>query len=474
MMSPIASLTLSISDNATPYYLQLREQILAAIREKRVSPEDKLPSSRSLANMLGVSRSVVTQTYDQLVAEGVLVSKPKRGIFIANTSLITMPLESLPEAKSAEPEKTVGYFDSSADHSVFPHKAWAASMRRAWLNPDPKILMGNYRLGFPQLKEQLAKFLYSLRGLECGAEQIIITAGNRDALQLLQHMLKKHVNQWYTENPTYPPINASLTGQLEHLDVQLGGALPPENTSPWAAVITPCRQYPLGISYSSQCREKWLQTLSEKQGFVIEDDYDNEFIFHGRPVTTLFQAAKHRVSAEERVFYVGSFSKTLFRGLRLSYVVVPKAFVKPVLESQKQLGQSASLPMQPALSDFMASGAFYRHLNKMRRHYRMKRDYLESLLNAHLSQWFEWEKPTAGMHILLRLKTPYADDPEISGFLKSYAMTQGLQLSLLEDHYVDPMLATKGIVLGFSNTSENDMECWVNVISQCLGCYFDG
>ncbi|ADZ89389.1 MocR-like pyridoxine biosynthesis transcription factor PdxR [Marinomonas mediterranea] len=477
IMSAIASLTLSVSHNTTPYYQQLREQILTAIREKRVKSEERLPSTRNLAKTLGISRSVVTHTYDQLIAEGVLVSMPKRGIFIANVSHITLPSARLNSVAVTDIEKNEGskgdatparYFDSSADHSVFPYREWAASVRRSWLNPDPNILMGNYRLGFPALKEQLAKFLHSLRGIECDPSQIIITAGNRDALQLLQHLLKSQVALWYTENPTYLPINASLTGELRGLNIIEGGVSPPDTQATWAAVLTPCRQYPLGVSYSSQYREKWLQSLSEGQGYVIEDDYDNEFIYQGRPTVTLFQAAKSRPYAEERVFYVGSFSKTLFRGLRLSYVVVPKGFVRSVLDSQIMIGQSASLPMQPALSDFIESGAFYRHLNKMRRHYRLKRDFLEALLTLHLSDWFEWEKPTGGMHILLRYKSPLSEDHQHAQRLKSQAFVQGLTLSLLEEHYLDPESAPKGLVLGFSNTAEEDMERWVVLLRDLM------
>ncbi|RDL45054.1 PLP-dependent aminotransferase family protein [Marinomonas piezotolerans] len=458
----IASLSFSLDPNGPPRYLQLQQQLLAAIEQGRLVVGDKLPSSRILANSLGVSRSVVVQTYDQLIAEGVLISEPKRGVFVADMQRVAPT--SMPSVASdvVQPYEA---FDSGIDVAAFPSKEWAASMRRAWLNPDANLLTGGFRFGYPALQRAVAAYLYALRGLECLPEQIIMTAGSRDALALLSHVLRSDTERWALESPTYPPIRASFSHlQVCHLPVTQEGCLPPKDAH-WAAVLTPCRQYPLGISYSSPVREQWLDALAQGRGYIIEDDYDNEFLYQGKMQVPLMQLAKRRGVANERVFYVGSFSKVLFRGLRMGFIVAPLAQLDRVLQSQQKLGLSASLPIQPVIADFMENGSFYRHLNRMRRHYRYKRDYLITLLEQYLQPWFEWEKPSGGMHIIARVRPHWVAQAGWCEALEHGARQRNLKLMWLQQHYPNEDVAPAGLVLGFSGPSEQELARWISVIA---------
>ncbi|OPX55503.1 transcriptional regulator, GntR family [Oceanospirillum multiglobuliferum] len=485
MKHALASLNLSLNFSEPRLSQQLVEQIKTAVQSGRLNTGDKLPASRALALSLGVSRSTTLNAYEQLIAEGVLYSEAKRGVFVAQNVSFAHTAVKLPNVVS-EPEPVLR-FDSGVDATVFPAKEWARSMRRSWLKPDLKLLQGGYPTGFPALKVALADYLYRVRGLVCSPEQIVITAGNRDALIILQHTLARIAPQaqWWLEAPCYPPMQSVLADKaqgLHYLQVdQEGACLPALSAAPYGqvAITTPNRQYPLGISMSSARRQLWLQALqhSETPLWLIEDDYDNEFIYQGRSGLPLMQA-----DLSERVFFLGSFSKVLFRGLRLGFIVAPKSQVSQLCASQKALGASASLPMQPVVTDFMLQGSFDRHLNRMRRHYRLRRDYLLSLLEQNLTPWFDWQKPTGGMHIILRFKaellaqtTGQLLDQQIARQLEQIRVSGAkIQLSVLSAHYpaqnataVDFQIG-QGFVLGFSATDERNMLLLIEQLKQVM------
>ncbi|WP_181161402.1 MocR-like pyridoxine biosynthesis transcription factor PdxR [Maribrevibacterium harenarium] len=446
-----------------PRFQQLYQQVCQGVVSGRLPVGCRLPSSRVLAQELGVSRSVVVQAYDQLLAEGVLISVAKTGLYVADGQPMAKVAPTKLQTNKPVPHTKLCQFDSGADVQMFPKREWAASMRRAWLNPASSVLTGEATGGYEPLQRALSQYLLQLRGLECAPEQVFIVAGNRDALALLQHTLQRSVAHWCIEDPCYPPIRASFAQHLT-LPIDTEGARPPTG-SRWAAVLTPCRQYPLGMAYSSLRRELWLNALAAEQGFIIEDDYDNEFIYHGKPQVPWYQVAALRGVAQERIFYVGSLSKVLFRGLRLGFVVVPKSWVSRVAMSQQQLGNAASLPLQPVVADFIETGAFYRHLNRMRRHYLQKRDYLLALLEQHLAPWFTWERPSGGMHCLIYLKNEYAIESRQKA-LHQYAQHQGLHLSWLADHFSLPGEHPKGLVLGFTAPSTEELEQWVKLLAK--------
>lgn len=475
MKHALASLTFHLEGAAGPYYQQLIDQVKAGIRLTRLNPGDKLPSSRQLAVSLGVSRSTVARAYEALLAEGFLVSEAKRGLFVAPGARVLLnsvhpPRRDLP----VEPPPVV-VCDSGADVSAFPARDWAASMRRSWLKPDLQVLEGSYSGGYPPLKEAIADYLYRVRGVSCGAEQVFVTSGNRDALSILQHTLDAQTAgaHWLLENPTYTPMRALLGNRasgLGALEVDAEGArLPPPSDSPQVAIITPNRQYPLGVSMSPTRRQAWLQAMQKAPSlWLIEDDYDNEFVYQGRMGVPLIQA-----DTQGRSFLLGSFSKVLFRGLRLGFVVVPHSQVERFRDSQQALGASASLPIQPVLTDFMRHGRFDRHLNRMRRHYRLKRDRLLGLLANHLRRWCDWQAPHGGMHIRVMLKPDWLAKRPTAVWDRQIAkdlMEINLRLEVLSDHYVAPETGVQGFLLGFSNPSEATM----SLVVQALADWFEG
>lgn len=490
MKHGIGSLRFSLDDEGAPYYQQLIDQIQQGIVSGELLVGDKLPSSRFLAGSLGVSRSTTSRAYDQLVAEGILTSEEKRGVFVA-----ALPMVSHRSAKSScpisssinkkAPQKRA--FDAGADVSVFPTKEWAASMRRSWLNPDLNVLEGGYTTGYPNLKVAIVDYLYRVRGLECSAEQVIVTAGSRDSLLLLQHAITSlgdsgySAMKWWLEEPTYPPIRQVISSSVQAgalLIDEEGPCLPTSEYASNVAVVTPNRQYPLGVSMSAARRQQWLQVLQSDSSswWLVEDDYDNEFVYQGRSNVPFIQTASVHDQTRDRVFFVGSFSKVLFRGLRLGFIVAPMKHIETLHKSQQVLGASASLPIQPSVADFMIQGHFDRHVNRMRRHYRLKRDVLLALLERHLATWFEWKKPRGGMHVLIELKSAFVPivqtDMALDQLIADELKLDDVQLSPLSDHYIYAQKESNtcrfGFLLGFSGPKEEEMAYIVNILQNWL------
>ncbi len=540
-----AGLTLSIdSDSSLAGYAQLVEQIQQAIHSQQLPEGTRLPSSRALAQQLGVSRSMAVQAYDELISQGYLVSKPKRGIEVAvdlqsatfkqarSSTSSTDHSQSPHKPSSPERQQPVQLppqmLDSGADSRAFPNKQWAAAMRKSWLSPDSRILEGRYHAGFPPLRRAITDYLRQVRRLEVNPEQVFITSGNRDSLSLLQHCIEAYSNQaatqqpardhtdnaphaqsepvrWFVEDPTFPPIRSALAqqqpGTLRIFSEDEINTLGPDYRSRsseagfadygngteiptgkhWATVVTPNRHYPLGISWRSELRQKWLQAAVDNRGWILEDDYDTEFVFQGKPGLPLMQTAMLRADTAERVCLLGSFSKILFRGLRIGYLVVPQAMTEHMLNTQRALGLSASLIAQPAVAEFIESGQLARHLNRMRRHYRDKRDQTHQLLQQYLSEFCDWQLPNAGMHFLLRFKQQLIEgfdesadtqrEQRLDEELAETMAQEGLRLMLLADHFAQPQQVPphqQGFLVGFTAQPIETTAHWIERIAKAL------
>lgn len=504
----ISSLQFLLNNDDGPRYKQLYLQVLEHIRQGRLRPADRLPGSRVLAESLGVSRSTVVNSYDRLIAEGILISKTKSGIFVSDDASFLLQQNQKNEARHVTPESNPRperlNFNSGIDPLAFPQQAWLKSMRASWRTPDPMVLGDNCPTGLPALKQAIADYLYQLRGLSCQPEQILVTAGSRDALTLIHHTLEKTSEEvhWLCENPTYPPIRELIHGwkkpgqRLCQLEIDGEGCPTPGDGGlsgqiSTASVLTPNRQYPTGGAMSNTRRQQWLSYLQAEQGWLIEDDYDNEFHYNGKSGIPLMQADR-----SGRVLFVGSFSKVLFRGLRLGFIVAPKQLYPLLQQTRHELGGSAALPMQPVVAEFMKNGEFARHINRMRRHYRQKRDYLLYLCEQHLSPWFHWQQPQGGMHLLIFLK-PWlinqfvtsnaallqgkegrkGPDQQISAAMRPY----NIRMHPLSDHYATQSLTSgetteyltksQGFVLGFTGPDEKTQQFIVKTLAETLSVF---
>ncbi|GHF94683.1 MocR-like pyridoxine biosynthesis transcription factor PdxR [Thalassotalea marina] len=462
-----ASLSLTIDHQSrVPIYQQLQQQIENLVSQHRLKSGDKLPSSRELAIALGISRTSSLKAIDNLIAEGVLISRVKQGVFVSNTPPnFDKPMPVSKQTKTKAREFVTG-FNSGADTAKFPHRLWAQSMRNAWLNPDDAVLQGRFADGLPALKQQIVDYVKQLRGLQCCAEQIIVTAGNRDALTILSHaLLQQKSDRVWLENPCYPQVPSLfrwLGKDIKPLALDEEGAIPPKRAT-GLALLTPCRQYPLGLAMSSERRQLWLNLLkqstdAEQKLWLIEDDYDNEFVYQGRSPVPLMQQ-----DSTQSTFFVGSFSKVMFRGLRLGFIVSPLSQVTQLIDSQQQLGFAGALAVQPALADFMQSGKFATHIRKMRRNYLQKRDVMAEQL-AKLSQFLDWQLPHGGMHLVAYLKLPYE---KLEHLICTKLHEQGVSINSLSSHYITSD-KRYGFILGFSQPNETELTRAINILHQVL------
>ncbi len=472
-MSSASSLSIVIDPTSPePKYLQLQRCIEQLVAEGRLKPLQKLPSSRELVAVLRISRTSVLRAIDNLIAEGVLVSRPKKGVFVAKyqPQLPSARGHSLENAASGGDVKSTERsalnapspllaFDSGADTSVFPNLSWGKCMKRAWLRPDIGVLDGAFEDGIPQLKQQICNYLGQLRGLKCEPSQIIVAAGNRDCLSIVCHaLISSRSHQIFLEQACYPQIPTLMkfhNNSVSTLQVDNHGVLPPNvlDQQDNLAILTPCRQYPLGMAMGSYRRQVWLDLLIARQKqsrplWLIEDDYDNEFVYQGRVNVPLMQQ-----DTSGSVFFVGSFSKVLFRGLRLGFIVSPQQHVNKIKKSQMRLGAACSSAIQPALAEFMASGQFAVHLRKMRRHYSHKRDFVLSRLSS-LADYFDWDNLSGGMHICLKLKPTYC---HLEAEIEKQARELGLRLNPLSKHYLTTDKCY-GFLIGFTQSGIDELE----------------
>ena len=468
----LESLVTVSTDHPEPLYQQLIQQLRLLIVAGRLHPSSKLPSSRHLAIELKVSRTTCTNAYQQLLAEGLLVSRQGAGIYV-NTSLAVAVHQGISKTShkaSADPSKLTSSplkttatsgFSSEPDAKSFPFPLWARCLAKAWRQPDQSLLHDSHPGGYQALRQTLSHYLYISRGVKCDAHQIVITAGQRDSLSLVSNALMSHGDSVFMENPGYPvqrEVIKSLGLKEVFLELDKQGAQLPtayqQGTN--LAIIVPSRQYPLGTAMSGPRKLAWLNYAQTHNCWLIEDDYDSEFTYERRKTDAMMG-----LDQTQKVILLGSFSKLMFQGFRLGYLVLPKPLVEVFLHTQHELGGMASLHIQPALSLFLTDRSFNPHLTRMRKLYRHRRDELCRLINLHLSPWLFVTPPDSGMHLVAFCHRPM-DDQAITVRLKD----RGISAIALSRCYANT--GPCGFLLGFSGCDDQQLGALVEVFRQAL------
>lgn len=388
-------------------YGALREVILQGVLAQGV----KLPSSREMADLYGISRGTVGTVYETLVAEGYLESRLGSGTFVlyagrerneggeaasppirlsAWAARIGMLAANRPPSGEGPIEFAIGRPDLAA----FPFREWNACLYAAVRDTRPQP---NSPQGDAALREGIARHLRRARGLDCRSQDIVIVNGSQQAIALLGLVLADHGDTVVVEEPAYNGIHDAIVaaGAVAHpAQLDEHGIVP----QPWESrllFVTPGRQFPTGAALPLQRRTALLQWASECSAVIVEDDYDSEFRHKGKPIEPL-----KALDRESRVVYIGTFSKTMPRELRLGYVVLPPGLLPAFLRAKRLFEPySSALIEQRALAAFMASGGYERHLRRMKRLYSSKFLLLSSLLENRLSHRFRWVPSDAGLHV---------------------------------------------------------------------------
>jgi GntR family transcriptional regulator/MocR family aminotransferase len=406
-------LAIELKDDKKCIYQQIYEYIRNEIREGKLQRNEKLPSTRSLAEYLQVARSTVDSAYSQLLAEGYIRSESCKGYFVCPVEeLYDLAEKQKPTELFHNQEQQTGEtkqqirFDFST-HAIsmkqFPYATWKRITREILVDANSEM----FALGDPQgdleLRTTISRYLHSARGVSCEPEQIIIGAGNDYLLMLLEKILGRHL-PIAMENPTYRRayrVFQSFAYDIKMIPMDENGIRVDvlQRSGAKAAYVTPSHQYPTGIVMPIGRRLELLKWANQEEDrFLIEDDYDSEFRYRGKPIPAL-QASDR----SGKVIYIGTFSKSIAPAIRVGYMVLPPVLLEKYRKNCGFYASTVSRIDQRILNEFIGKGHFERYLNKMRKIYREKHDFLlERLKNFEKAFWISGEN--AGLHVLLTSK----------------------------------------------------------------------
>lgn len=447
-------------------YLLLKEAIL----DRRLVAGVCLPASRLLAADYGMARNSVLYAYQQLVAEGFLHAD-RRGTRVAAlptlacTSAVTAdkalefssPVQALSRRASAlqlrQGEPLLPFAPGVPDLNAFPWSAWAGYLKKAWGEVSARQLAYAAPGGEPLLRRAIAAFLGARRGVICAPEQVFIVAGAQMALDACARLLADAGETAWLESPCYPAARTAMQAaglRVVEVPVDACGMAAAEalwqEQPPKLLYLTPSHQYPLGAVLSLERRLEFLRRVPAGKGWIIEDDYDSEFN-HVRPGHSPVPAIQGLI-ADAPVVYVGTFSKLLYPGLRIAYIVAPRWAAKSLGEALESLYRSGQAVEQRALAGFLESGRLTRHQRTMAPIYQARQAILRRELKEGFGQEVEILGGVAGLHLTLRL--PHG--PPDSEIIRQAAQLGVTARALSE--YGGPLLRQNGLVLGYGMAQE--------------------
>ena len=456
-----------------PFYQQIYESFRNRIIRGGLRPGELVLSTRSLARSLRISRLPVLNAYAQLLAEGYFESRVGAGTFIASslpgrtkaqttkyalTNAGKRPIArnaaALPPYERPSWAERLGPFQvGQPDLHKFPIEIWLKLVARYSRRMRVKALQYGDAMGLPHLREAIAAYVRTSRGVRCETEQIMIVSGAQQALDLATRVLLDAGAVAWVEEPGYWLVHRALQSagcravpvpvDSDGLMVAAGIKL---HRKARAAFVAPSHQYPLGVTMSATRRQE-LQDWAQRAGaWIIEDDYDSEYRFDGMPIASL-----QGLDRNARVIYIGTFSKIMFPSLRLGYIIIPADLVERFAATREVLDLCPPHITQAVMADFIREGHFARHIRRMRPIYAERRCVLVGELERELSDQLEIVGDEAGMHLATFLASKL-NDREIA----AKAAQQSLCLSALSSLYLGSA-SRRGFVLGFGNTKAKDI-----------------
>src|SRR5260221_9399975 len=457
---------------------RLYEGLRGAILAGALPPGYRLPSSRELARELNVSRNTVSFVVDQLAMEGYVdVAQGPRQAYRTATkhgavaggqpsrrSPATLHLwRWAPRVRKADwPFVNEGqprpFLPGLSDARAFPHDSWARCLRRA---ARSALTSGEAALNRPSLQAALLRHLVEHRGVRAQARQIIITPSAQASIELIARVLLDAGDIAWIESPGYGGARVALEAAgavIRGVGLDRSGiAFRGRRDRPRLIFVTPSHQYPTGRLMPINRRKELLAFAASNGAAIIEDDYDSEFHYDGRPV-----AALQGLDETGSVFYVGTFSKSMFADVRSGYAIVPGNLVELFERAQRHSGQIVPAPLQEALAEFIDDGIFAAHIRRMTRIYRERRDRLVQALGAAASHGLKIAPPAGGMQLLAPL------DPRLSGvdISERFAKTGG-EAPPLSRHFTGEITG-QGLFLGFAAWTEREIDAGAEIIGSVM------
>ena len=478
------------TSSQVPLYRQLYESLRQAILTGQLRPSARLQSTRELAAELGVSRNTVMNAFEQLLAEGYLEGQVGSGTYVSRAlpddmlragAVSVRAARARPKGRalsergrviadtmvnaSPAPSSTRAFRPGIPALDAFPFDVWMKLTARRWRYPRRELLGYGDSAGYGPLREAISGYLGAARAVLCEPEQVIITSGTQQALDIAARLLLDPCDSVWIEDPGFLGARSSLIGagarlvpvpvDDEGLDVARGATVCP---SARLVYVSPSHHFPLGVTMSLARRLSLLEWASRAGAWILEDDYDSEYRYAGRPL-----AALQGLDKEGRVIYLGTFSKILFPSLRLGYMVVPPDLVEAFKNARAILSRFSPSIEQAVLTDFIMEGHFARHIRRMRELYRERQQCLIEAARRELGDALGLEPDEAGMHLVGQLRRG-TDDLAVS----RKASEVGVEASPLSLYFIE-RAGTSGLILGYAGYDEREIRKGVRLLAAALG-----
>jgi GntR family transcriptional regulator/MocR family aminotransferase len=459
---------------------RLYEAAKAAIHQQRLGAGKKLPSSRDLARDLGIARNTVIAAFEQLAAEGYVRSAQGSGTYVSNLMKMasTKPVAASPSLDillsrrgaqicanpAASRFEIQPFAPGAADFSAFPFKLWQRLQNRVWREGRSDLLDTGNSGGYLPLRHAITDYLRMSRSVKVSVGQVLITAGTQHALDLCAQLLADPGDLAWVEDPGYWGARLALRSNelsLRAIAVDADGAKPSEAdiaTHPRLIYLTPSHQYPTGAVMSLARRRELLDIAARKQAWILEDDYDSEFRYTGRPLASL-----QGLDTNNRVLYMGTFSKVLYPGIKVGYLVVPEVLAQPFKNALYDLQRPGQLMVQAALADFIQAGHFTAHLRKLRQIFGARREMLRRTLAAPLlERGIAISSEESGLHLVVELP---ADADDVA--LERRAAASGIQVRALSTYFLASP-TRKGLLVGYAYVTPENILRYGHALAQLI------
>ena len=496
-----------------PLFRQIYESLRESILERKLAGGAGIPSSRELAALLGLSRMTVISAYEQLLAEGYLVTKRGSGTFVSESLpeeqqrvsfrargdvgkvertfptlrefahrrqgriKLSTSCKRLVEQKSNLPKYLPSLRPFRAGVPAldqFPIEMWAKLSRARWRKFSASDLSYGPAAGLDALRESVAEYVQAFRGVRCDASQVMIVSGTQQAVDICARLLLDPGDQVLFEDPGYRTARAALAAagaQIMPMPVDTQGAIVSEGArlSPHArlAYVTPSHQFPLGVTLSIERRMELIHWAHKNQGMIIEDDYDSEYRYAHRPIPSL-----QGLDSGERTIYIGSFAKVIFPALSLGYAIIPSCLIPAFEAALTLVGRPPSILDQTILTDFIVGGHFSRHLRRMRKVHESRRTALVESLTEHLGDRVEIIGADAGLHCTALFRDGVLTKSRSARDIVEGICRMDYVVRLLSEYYM-PSRRRKhqpeGLIFGFASSTPRQLKTAVREILPAFG-----
>ena len=453
------------SKSKIPIYIQIYNYMKKEILQGRIKVGSRLPSHRNLSLQLNVSRNTVEYAYQQLIAEGYVESKHRRGLFVASIDydmIRTANNKNIGNRKQSIQENfRFDFSHGSIDTSSFPLSNWKKMTNNCLLEYEKELFTKEDPQGEWQLRSEISRYLYQARGVQSTPEQIIIGAGTQPLLWLLLQLLG-YENSYAMENPGFHRVRAIMQScglhiqpiSLDEKGIHISSLYESGAT---VAYVTPSHQFPFGMIMPLSRRMELLKWANDNNGYIIEDDYDGEFRYIGKPIPSL-----QGLDTNGRVIYMGTFSKSFLPSFRMSYMVLPQTLLANYEHDGTIFKQTVSKIQQLTFATFMKEGYWERHLNRLRTVYKKKHHLFIQTIQQEMGSSVDIIGSQSGLHIVLHVHNRMNEQELINK-----AAEQSVKVYPLSPYdMVNNLQVESYVLMGFGGISITDIPCAVQLLKK--------